>query len=92
MEEVELQLAVQATQADSDDAALAAESEKLKQQVRLPTGLIMPDVFVSTLESTLATNCREKRIQQAISKRNTAHLLMDLTPRGLQRRFLKSVL
>jgi hypothetical protein len=60
-----------------------------RQSMRFPSGLILPDMIVSSLEARLAPRIREKRIAKAIDEFNWHYLTLDLTPIALKERIVQ---
>jgi hypothetical protein len=89
LEEVELDVELRKTSARQSKRVLDAQIEKVRREVRFPTGLTMPEAFISTLEYKLAPNLRQKRIERALAELNWYYLMLDLTPQALKERLIK---
>lgn len=92
-EEVELQAMIetgaaqQVTFADSLD--LISAKQVSDSSVRLPTGFMLPDGFITMLEYKMAPKLRSQRIEKAIAELNWYYLMLDLTPSALKERMLQ---
>jgi len=79
LEEIEL---------DESKGIVQRQHGLLKTEFRLPTGIIMPEAFLTVLESALSPKARRLRIENALSsleqERSWYYLMMDLTPSGVK--------
>lgn len=66
-----------------------APPEPAKNQIRLPSPLMMPESLIKTLEYTLAPKARQGRIDKALSDFDWYYLMLDLTPRSLKQRMVE---
>lgn len=89
MEEVELQARLEKPSPLENKEELRAAAQAIESEVRLPTGLTMPEAFITTLEYKLAPKMRQKRIDDALSALNWYYLMLDLTPLALKKRMIE---
>lgn len=87
MEEVEFDALRRATRQSSNEIEAAAAI--IENEVRLPTELIRPEAFISSLEYKLAPKMRQKRIEKAASEVDWYYLMLDLTPLALRDRMIQ---
>lgn len=88
-EEVESEAELKKISAQQNKQGLPAKTEGARNEIRLPTGLTMPEAFISALEYKLAPNLRQKRIAEALSQLNWYYLMLDLTPQALKERLIE---
>lgn len=90
-EEIELQAMIENAQPKTlaDSLALINAKQVSESSVRLPTGFMLPDGFITMLEYKLAPKMRSQRIEKAIADLNWYYLMLDLTPFALKERMLQ---
>lgn len=88
MEEVELEAERRQATAQRSGDEIEAAAARLENEVRLPTELIRPEAFLTSLEYKLAPKTRQKRIEKALSEVDWYYLMLDLTPQALKDRMI----
>jgi hypothetical protein len=73
-------------EAEQTQMSLDPKTKTVGHELRFPTGLIMPESIVSSLEYKLAPKLRSERIEKAIDELNWYYLMLDLTPQALKQR------
>jgi hypothetical protein len=89
MEEVEYERELRKAATEERKRQIAAAAVRIETEVRLPTELIRPEAFLTTLEYKLAPRTRQKRIEKAIAEFDWYYLMLDLTPQALKARLIE---